>query len=301
MQYTTLNVLAKVEIVYTFFVENDTGIDKKIIERGLWIATHRLALQRWVVMGLYGVIALGFGIFFVQFGSYVYRFNDWDKYAVQSVRSFVDWKVVHEASAPQKFEIDDPALFARASGVYDIAAEVFNPNKEWAGRSVFYQFMSNGEPLGEPAESFILPGQRRFFTLFGYSSEKPINSVTVEIGTIKWQRLEKIPETGWLYQEEPAYSGKKIIVENRIQSVIPARVSWQVQNGSTYNFSRVLWQVGLYTGGRLASIAEYTSGKFPFLDIQTIDMTIPQSLPRVDRVVVYPIVNFFDSTFSYLE
>ncbi|MBI4091061.1 MAG: hypothetical protein HY422_03480 [Candidatus Komeilibacteria bacterium] len=277
-------------------------IDRKLLERGYWIATHRISIIRWTTIALYIVIAFVYVVFFVQFGVYTYRFNDWDELMRDSIASQYSWSAIHERQAPLEVEFGQPYVFPVGDSRYDFAVEVYNPNAQWALESLSYQF-TYGEGLMTPAqETFVLPKEQKYLTVFSFVSDLPIPSVAeVKEFNYRWKKVSRLPPLAWDYIEPPAYAARQIRIENGVQQVIPAHVSWVVQNASTFNLSSVTWQIGLYSGTRLAGVASYTTERLTFLEERPIELFLPDTGARIDSVKVYPIVNIFDPNFTYLR
>ena len=276
--------------------------DKKMLERGYWIATHRLFLEKWLSVALYVVIGFTYVVFFLQFGIYLFRYNEWGELIARAKEPFYNWEEIDAAYTPKQLEFSNPTVFATGNNRYDLVVEVFNPNEQWALESVSYQFSFNNDERTEVYKTFVLPNEKRYFTVLAFESQEQItNIVDVFDFDYKWQKLVRPPELSWITTAPPVFKPKQIVVNAGKQTVLPASVSWSVQNGSTLNIRTVVWQVALFGGGRLAGVLEYTAENFPFLSERTFEISVSDSVGRVDTVQVAPLVNIFDPNFSYLR
>lgn len=279
-----------------------TQIDKKMIERGYWIAMHRLTIQKWTTIILGIVVALIFAIFFLQFGMYLYQLKQWDSLIVKSKASLYDWAHVHEVSRPRDIEFSSPKFLLGSENTYDLFVEIYNPNTHWAVEALSYEFLvNNATRVTAEQPSFILPGETKLLIAFRYQSSVPITQVSVNVTNFRWRKLHNAPEISWFLTEPPKFTGRQINVSGNTQSIVPARVSWTVKNQSTINFRNVVWQVGMYSGASLVAVLEYGGGPFKFFEERTFDLPVFGQLPRIDSVKVFPIIDIFDPEFFYLD
>lgn len=282
--------------------DSSTHINKELLERGYWIATHRVALIRWTTIALYVVIGFVYVVFFVQFGVYTFRYTDWDELMKSAIAQRYAWSDLHQKQAPLKLEFGTPYVFPVGDNRYDFAVEVYNPNPQWALESLSYQFLYGEGNLTPVQETFLLPKEQKYLTVFSFVSPTSITSVGEIKGfKYRWKKETRLPPLSWDYIEPPAYTARQIRIENQTQKVIPAHVSWIVQNGSTLNIRSVVWQIGLYSGSRLVGIASYTTERMAFMEERPIELFVPETGARIDSVTVYPIVNIFDPNFTYLR
>lgn len=277
-------------------------IDKKILERGYWIATHRLALKKWLQISLYVLVAFVYVVFFVQFGIYMFRFSEWEDLMAEARRPLADWEQIHSERAPVDIELGAPVVIPIGDSRYDFAVEVYNPNTQFAVSSVTYRFRY-GDGLATPdATAFILPGERKYLTSLAFRSAEPIaNVIDVESEAFLWKKISRLPPLSWNYTELPKFRPSETIVEGGVQRVIPARVTWTVQNSSTLNLRTVVWQVVLLSGNRLVGIMSHRAENMAFLENRSFELVVSNVAGRVDSVKVYPIVNIFDPGFTYLR
>ena len=104
------------------------GIDKKLLQRGYWIATHRLAIKKWTSIALYALITFVYLFFFLQFGMYMFRYSEWQQLVAESSRPLYNWQRISAESAPLPVDLGTPILLSLGDGRYDIAVEAYNPH-----------------------------------------------------------------------------------------------------------------------------------------------------------------------------
>ncbi len=276
-------------------------LDKKILARGYWIATHRLALERWATRGLTALIILVYLLFFVQFGLYMYRLNQWQELLARSIVPTIPWSAVNKDLAPLDIDFGTPMVFPQGENKYDFVVEVYNPNQQWALESMNYTFEFGTNEATKADHAFILPGERKYIAVLGYRSTDPIKGVGhFTTSDFRWHKVSHLPPLNWDFTVPPTYTARLATVEKGVQSVLPAEVHWTVRNESTLNIRKVVWQISYLSSGKLVGLSEYTSENFPFLEERDFSLSAPDSIGRVENVKVYPIVNIFDPNFSYL-
>ena len=274
-------------------------LDPSPVARGYWFITHKLAIAKWSQVALYIVIALSYLLFFVQFAVYLYRYNDWGNLVARSIRPSYDWTAIHAQKAPLSLVVGTPTVFPRSDNRYDIVVDVYNPNAQWAVKSVAYTFGINGGVTFPAKTGFVLPQEHTFFSFLNAPTDTPIHEVGVALAPPVWQRMITQPAQSWIFTEQPQFVGKQVVIDHNTQKIVPARITWTVRNGSTLNFRGVTWLVAVYRGNNLISYYEYQSGKFPFFDEQPFELFVYDALSQVDSVKVIPVVNIFDSSFTY--
>ncbi len=280
--------------------ELPTNIDKQTIDRGYWIATHRISIKKWTARALYACIGIFYLIFFTQFGIYMFQYSELDRLMATAARPTYNWEQIHSAHAPLPIETSTPIVLPLGDNRYDLVVEAYNPNTRWAISTLKYSFSADTKVLHSDT-SFILPGEHKFFSALGYHSDDTISAVTFTMDSTEWRTVTHPTNLSWIYTEEPKFFDRQIISENGKETVLPARIEWKVKNGSTYNIRDVTWQIGLYSGQNLVGISQLDSELFTFLQERSFEQRIYSPLQSVDRVVLYPIVNVFDPNFTYVE
>ncbi|OGY92744.1 MAG: hypothetical protein A3B31_00015 [Candidatus Komeilibacteria bacterium RIFCSPLOWO2_01_FULL_53_11] len=276
-------------------------LDKSMLERGYWLATHRLVLKKWTSIGLYILIVFSYLYFFVQFGVYMYHYNEWQEIMAQSIATPYAWADIQAANAPLDLEVTDPHLFARGDNRYDAVAQVHNPNEQWGVESFQYAFAFSDGSKTESTAGYVVPGETKFLTKLNFSSQTPLSRIAdVEVSDVRWKKIVRLPALSWIFTEPPEYLGSQVISDKGVQRVLPQRITWSVRNGSTLSIRTVVWQVALYTGSQLNSVINYQTGDFPYFAERHFEIILNSATGRVSSITVNPLVNIFDPGYTYL-
>ncbi|MEK7584355.1 MAG: hypothetical protein AAB490_03850 [Patescibacteria group bacterium] len=276
-------------------------LDKSMLERGYWLATHRLVLKKWTSIGLYILIAFSYLYFFVQFGVYMYNYNEWQAIMAQSVATPYTWADIQAANAPLDIEVTEPHLFARGDNRYDAVAQVHNPNEQWGVESFQYVFVFSDGSRTEPIAGYVIPNETKFLTKQGFISQTPLSRITdVELSEVRWKKISRLPVLSWMFTAPPEYLGSQVISDGGVQRQLPPRITWSVRNDSTLSIRTVVWQVALYTGSQLNSVINYQAENFLFFAERNFEIVLNSATGRVSSVTVNPLVNIFDPGYTYL-
>lgn len=89
-------------------------------------------------------------------------------------------------------------FFQGGEGFVDIAAKIQNPNKEWGGELIFYQWVlfdiSGVEVKQGGGVSFILPNDEKFIVIPAVSVSTPIGDFSFAIERVDWRGLDDFLE-----------------------------------------------------------------------------------------------------------
>ncbi len=194
---------------------------------------HRTEKQ--IIIGLLSLVVF-FGFFFV-----LLLFSNQQPQKVPSPPVAVP-SAIEERAELKDLEVEFADFFEiRKFGTYDAVALVQNPNLEYGGREVQYEFIFYGandtELLKVPGKAFILPKHARYIIEQAIRvPEKPVR-VELSLYRIDWQRL--VPFTPWV----PELSELNLI---RDEAKRTTSLSGVVRNTSPYNLKNVEVQSALF-------------------------------------------------------
>src|SRR3989344_4341251 len=270
-------------------------IDKSMLERGYWLATHRLTIKRWGSIALYAIIGITYTTFFIQFGLYLFRYSDWNTLVAQAVPPTIDWRVAQANSGPKELQFGQPQLFSLGDNQYVFIVSVENPNRQWSMNSFTFSFVASDGTIVTGDPTYILPEEKKFVSVLGYQMELPISGIAeFEPAESTWLKITRLPPLSWEFTEVPTFHGKRVIVDGNKQVLLPANVTWSAKNSSTLTVKKLVWQIALFGGDRLVSLSELAAEDFPFLAERHFEVALPSINETVTRVTVTPLVNIFD-------
>ncbi len=130
-------------------------------------------------------------------------------------------------------------------GVWDLAAEIKNPNNNFGVSDLHYSFVAKdatGQVLGKKdGVAFILSNNSRYLIEANFASGQQISSLEVQIEKIEKSRWEKLKN----FQAPDIFvTDKKFTVLDPVN--YSAEASGTVQNNSDFDFDKVLVDIVLF-------------------------------------------------------
>lgn len=266
-------------------------LSKEELERGYFFLTHRDSFKKIFLWGAIVLLAVLYIILIFNVVKY-FRSGSLNEAALGISQNY-NWAAYHQANKPQPIAVSASQYFALGGQRYTLAALVENKNANWAVRNLDYSFVVNGQELNS-RQSFIGPSEKKFLLLTGYEASAGISKVEIKINHIDWYHIDNdLPEINWDIKDVQFQAATRQTVGD-VTVDVPARVTWQAQNLSLYNFWEVAWQVGLFQGDRLVGVAEMNTRDFASLETRPLEVVWLNDLTRVTRTEVYPVVNKLD-------
>jgi len=235
---------------------NYEELSKDQLEKGLFVARHRLQLRTAITLLLAALVGVLVLVSANAYYKLLVNAGQLDKLMAAVWQSDQDWATVHRLNAPANIDFGDPIIFPLGDGRYDIVVEATNPNEKWALESFDFQFLSNNVGVAS-GSSYLMPGERKYVTILGLESNKLITSLDkVNQFNLKWRKVSQPFPNIWEFTQPPKYRARGVISENGQTITVPASVSWSVVNKYTLSVRQVKWQVVLYGGGRAGLASE---------------------------------------------
>ncbi|TAJ88391.1 hypothetical protein EPO44_15560 [bacterium] len=136
----------------------------------------------------------------------------------------------------QKIQVHWTKTFEAQAGVYDLAAEIQNPNFTYGSEDVEYHFEildSTGKQIQSvPGKTFILPQETRSVVMQAVALQAPPAQAVLHVDAVLWQRII-------------GFSNSGIHVDNRQVQIVQndpnvfARMSGIVANDSPYDLRSI--------------------------------------------------------------
>ncbi|MFA6307906.1 MAG: hypothetical protein WC664_03660 [Patescibacteria group bacterium] len=269
-------------------------ISQKELERGYFIVTHRLLINKIVFGLVIFILIILYGALIVMTFNY-FRGPSFNASALAIQNNTFDWSTYHNSRAPEEITISKPEFTSLGDRRYNITALVENKNKNWAVKSMDYHFVSQGESTPSKT-AFINPDDKRLLALTAYQSDIAIRNPELVVSNLEWYRIDDtFPVINIDISNIVFHAASRETVDG-VTSDLPARVSWQAYNDSVYNFWEIDWQVALYNGDKLVAINELKSKDFLALENRELETVWLNSLPRVTRSNIFPLLNKLDKS-----
>ena len=128
----------------------------------------------------------------------------------------------------KEIEVISTEVIFNQGNFYDIFAQINNPNQNYGGKQVPYEFelynSKNDFVVRHTGLTFILPGQTKYLIQSKIESVKPISAVNLSFGKIEWEKLEneqaidlviQQKEYRLLGDDEPGFSQARGVLINK--------------------------------------------------------------------------------------
>jgi hypothetical protein len=175
---------------------------------------------------------------------------------------------------------------------YDFIAQVVNPNAEHGASEILFDLVltgSGGETVFPDNESYILPGQTRYFIVSALKTRGPADKVEIKIKNIMWEKLKLF--------EFPSFpvKAKKFVQIGGANPI--SQFDAVLYNDSNFDFDKIDIGIILFDGNDKivgvgnTNITTLLSRGERFFRIQW-----PIAVKRVVRQDVEVTTNFFDNS-----
>ncbi len=282
------------------------GLSYGQLKFGYWWLNHGEQIKRFfqVVLGLIGIIFLGYGVF--GFFIYIFKGINEDSYLANQIAStpIVSHEYIKSIGA-QDLVLENINVISNSGGTYDFAIKARNPNEKWHVEFDYY-FVAGGENL-EQRHAFILPREKKYLTEFLYQSSAYPSSLELKIENLEWRRIKK-RDIGDSEIEKFIQEATDIKISDlRLISGSASGLSEKKQinkavftakNNTPYNYWEVDCFILLESGGRLTGINKYQIPRFLSGEERRLEIIWPGSLSG--SLVVRPSVDIFNND-NYME
>ncbi len=191
-----------------------------------------------------------------------------------------------EAMKPQPLNLSSVEVFSGNGNLYDLMADVVNPNSSWF--ATFDYTFAGGNATATKFSSFVLPGQHKVLLDLGRS----MAAAQLEVSNVKWQKI-----TDYLairnVRERFTIENTEFLPAPQIGD--PSRVRFTIKNDSSYSY----WEAGvvilLSNGGSTVGVNFTTIPQFKSGEQRTIELNWTKAISQADTVEVLPEINYLDA------
>ncbi|MBI5621999.1 hypothetical protein HY933_04010 [Candidatus Falkowbacteria bacterium] len=271
-----------------------TGIE---LHEAYWWVTHRALLHRVVVVALVVICLALWGL--TLWGLVRYWLIDWAPYQQQQqelATPLINYGYFRQKHAPRAVEISGVQVLPLGNNRYDFAAEMSNPNTEWAISSLRYVFTFSGQAERQVKETFVLPGQHKYLIDLGVESLSRVGDVRLVIEDLTWRRVAADFAAYQASALDFAISDVKFVSagELKSQNLPVSKTRFTVKNNSPYNYWEGGFYILLYRGPGLVGINYLVQQYLDSGAAVNMDVSWYQHVSTPDRVEVVPDINLFN-------
>lgn len=271
---------------------NSDQLYEKQLGISYWYVTHKILLKHILTIFLIVCdVSLFAYVFYSLSLNLVIRKNDYNAILQDVGTSNHDYSFLRQFNLPPVISVSNVQTLPGASG-YDIVAEISNSSLKWFA-TFDYQFKF-GEKLSEVRQGFIMPGEKKRIMDLSIADGNLVSNVN--FNHVNWQKEINYVK---LVQEKFRFDFKNVkyipSAELGLEKKVPVnRVSFDIVNSSAYNYSNVVLQIFLKSGGQVVAINQVPSGILQNGQTKSLEVNFFQRLPKIENIEIIPDVNILD-------
>lgn len=271
--------------------EDPTGIGAKNLDLGLWLANHKKAFTRTIVVIL--SIVAGSLILYAAY-NYFYYFSlgqEQHKVLEQTNLEF-DIAAYRLQTAAKPLEIISYKSLNNRNG-YDFIAKVKNPNSRHFA-NLNYCFVFNSEE--RCSSSYILPDEEKVIILFNQEISEAINNLSFKVNDINWQKLNASIISDW-----NIYKGERLSfsTQNVKTSTYDGGLNYlefSLSNDSAYAYYSVPLNILIESNGDIIAVNRYTAQDVNSRDIKEVRLYWSDVSLLNGTIKIVPDLNIIDES-----
>ncbi len=258
---------------------------------GYWYFLHRQALRRAVVIA---IVLLTCAVWVYGGWQAVEWFSSQraDQEAMHLlVTSTVNTQDYFKRHAALPLEVGTATAVPVGHGLYDLLAEVRNPNPTWAVQSLSYTFSVGTESV--TGQNFFLPLEDKYLVSLGVKLAVVPEQVSLSLSTVAWQRLRDLSSFS-----APAFSVSNQHLDQLPPpspgAAAPTRLRFDLTNDSALSFWQVAVTVVLAAGANPQAVGRQLISDVASGGTYPVELVWPNGAPPSNHLVVKTEVNVLD-------
>lgn len=269
-------------------------LSERQLKFGYWLLTHAQNFKKALIIALIALSAVFWGL--AIYGLTVYLVNGpQDQQIIRGIISNeIDFEGFRQRNKPQDLVFGAPQLIYSGNNKYDFSAEVYNPNLERGVVALSYYFIA-GDFTTATQSVTIWPGQKVLLLSLANQTVRRLAEANLQIDSLVWQPLGKQAIDSSI---EPVTVSDIEFTQGE-PGKARSYVTFNARNNVYKNFWIVDFQAALYSGNNLVGVNQIRVNEFLAEETRAVEMSWFESLPRVSRVEVTPLLNIYDSANFY--
>ncbi|MDP2586900.1 MAG: hypothetical protein Q8P32_03975 [Candidatus Komeilibacteria bacterium] len=269
-------------------------LSERQLKFGYWLLTHARNFKKALIIALIAVSALFWGL--AIYGLTVYLVNSQqDQQIIQGIAdNDIDFEGFRQRHKPQDLVFGPSQLIYTGNNKYDFSAEAYNPNLNRGIVALSY-FFTAGDFTTATESITIWPGQKVLLLSLANQTVRRLTEANLQIDSLVWQPLGQQAIDPSV---EPV-TVSEIEFTQEASSKQRSYVTFNARNNIFKNYWTVDFQAALYSGNNLIGVNQIRVNEFLAEETRALEMSWFESLPRVSRVEVTPLLNIYDSANFY--
>jgi len=271
--------------------DNLHELSDKELKWGYWWVLHRVAIRHAVevVLGLVALILCGFSL---------WQLTDWltnrraeEEAITQIVNREINFAAYHQSNAPIPLVIGTVTAVPTARGLYDLVAEVKNPNFKWAINELPFVFTADNQTVR--GNTFFLPLEEKYLVKLGVALKHKPKQISLTFDKFNWQKVRNLGEL-----PIPTFDISDEVIEQLTPQdagmPIGTSLKFTLSNTSPYSY----WQIGLTViltkTGSIQGVGQQVISDVKSQSARTVEFFWPGTVITADNMIVRPEVNVLD-------
>ena len=271
--------------------DNFHELTDKQLKWGYWWVLHRAAVRRTIEV-LLGLVALTLCSFSL------WQLTDWlanrkaeEEVIARLVNQDINFEAYRQSNTPIPLVIGTVTAVPTTSGLYDLVAEVKNPNIKWGINELPFIFTVDGQIIR--GKAFFLPFEEKYLVKLGVAFRNKPRQVSLSFDKYNWQRVKNLGDL-----PIPTF----IIKDEKIEQLTPqdagkpigTSLKFTMENISPYSY----WQIGvtvvLSRTGSIQGVGQQVISDVISQSSRPVEFFWPGTLITADNLIVRPEVNVLD-------
>ena len=263
-------------------------------KRSFWFTTHKVLLYK-ITVGILIFLSVIFWVFSLWlWGGYIIYGIQSDIALHNDLSVFPDYTGIKEHYAPVPFQIAGVNVYAGGSKIYDLVAEVNNPNKNFIIHFDYYFLIDNKKTPVQ--KGFLLANESRPMVYYGYKDGYP-NGVNLIIENVAWQRVSAhtVPNPNTWQNDRLNFSIRdfSFSAPQATDGVAANVVQFKVTNNSAFGYRDSLFVIGLVQDSGVVGVMPLVLKDFKSLETRSVDLRNFSDNLLISDIQLFPLIDIY--------
>lgn len=278
----------------------NSNLTIKEIKLAQWLQGHKFLFKRLLTIGLITTNLVIWVIAIYHLSLFLIYRKAYQETILGLTKNLINFQVDHERLRPVPLIIsNETLLFIGRSSIepsktlYDLVAEIENPNDVWMINSLEAEFTLDGQKA--PATLFLLPNEKKYLYSLNQAVEGRVQTISLEIQKFNWQRIRPEKRTQLDILKNLVFEEINFIPPMIVnQKITPAQIKFKANNKSAYSFWQVNAQIALYQGSKIVDFYVMPIKNWLANQSQQLEINLVKPVEFVSQIKIIPDINLLD-------
>lgn len=284
------------------YIDTTGQLSNRHLVLGTFYLKHKLLLQKIGTGFLIAwcVVFMGFSMW--KWGEYLF-FGYWQDqdYLARYAQSNQNYANIQNIYKAQDLKISDIRIFATSKDMYDLLANIENPNERWIAKVSYHFNYSGGET--EVQTTTIMPLSKRPAAIFGVESNSFPSSVNFVIDTVEWKSVNahEVSDVNVFLAERNLFSIDNFIISDpSLTGVSIPSISMDIVNQSAFSYWEPVFLVELINGQQVVGYIYLYFDKILSFSTESVELRYFNQNTQFSNIRLIPIIDYFDES-KYID